>query len=212
MGTLAGSTRIARRALAPRRRGDARTNEERREALRAAFADECSVELRRRQTAAARADCGQSRARGAALSPRLCGKRRRGAGLEARFQAASRRVAAAAGKESIMAGSVNKVILIGNLGKDPQGAVGSIPARRSSTSRSRPRRPGATRPPASARRRPSGTTSWCSTRTSARSSSNIARRARRSTSRASCRPANGPTSRASRNTPPRSCCSAFAAN
>ena len=30
------------------------------------------------------------------------------------------RVAAAAGRESIMAGSVNKVILIGNLGKDPQ--------------------------------------------------------------------------------------------
>ena len=57
-----------------------------------------------------------------------------------------------------MAGSVNKVILIGNLGKDPEvrrlnsgDQVVSFP--------SPPPRPGATRPAASARSAPSGTTS-----------------------------------------------------
>ena len=55
-----------------------------------------------------------------------------------------------------MAGSVNKVILVGNLGKDPE-------IRRLGSGEpvvnlaSPPRRAGRTSPPASARRRPSGT-------------------------------------------------------
>ena len=62
------------------------------------------------------------------------------------------------GKENKMSGSVNKVILVGNLGRDPE-------VRRLNSGdqvvnfRSPPRRPGATRRPASARKRPNGITS-----------------------------------------------------
>ena len=81
-----------------------------------------------------------------------------------------------------MAGSVNKVILVGNLGKDPK-VASSIPATRSSVSPSPHPTPGRTRTLVSARRGRSGTTSWCSTKISARSSSNMERRARGYTSR-----------------------------
>ena len=57
-----------------------------------------------------------------------------------------------------MAGSVNKVILIGNLGSDPRSAS-SIPATGSSASPWPPPTPGGTRTPASARSAPSGTMS-----------------------------------------------------
>jgi single-stranded DNA-binding protein len=48
-----------------------------------------------------------------------------------------------------MAGSVNKVILIGNLGADPE-------IRTLNSGESPPRRPGETASPASARKRPNG--------------------------------------------------------
>ena len=58
-----------------------------------------------------------------------------------------------------MAGSVNKVILVGNLGADPQ--VEELPERRQGgqSAASPRRRAGRTATPASARKRPSGTAS-----------------------------------------------------
>ena len=96
-------------------------------------------------------------------------------------------------EESEMAG-VNKVILVGNLGADPE-ARSLTTAARSSTCESRRRRIGATKRPESARKRPSGIESRSSTRTSARSPRITSARAARSISKASCKPANGPTRR-----------------
>ena len=54
-----------------------------------------------------------------------------------------------------MAGSVNKVILVGNLGADPE--MNPAAGDRVANLRSPPRKPGATAPRASARKRPNGT-------------------------------------------------------
>ena len=55
-----------------------------------------------------------------------------------------------------MAGSVNKVILVGNLGKDPEIRRTNDGRPIANLSVATSRDPGATRPPASARKRPSG--------------------------------------------------------
>jgi hypothetical protein len=87
-----------------------------------------------------------------------------------------------------MAGSVNKVILVGNLGADPESrslpSGGEVVNLRVATSES-----------------------W----SDRQSASNICARARRSISKASCRPANGRITAARTAIRPRSCCNASAA-
>ena len=107
-----------------------------------------------------------------------------------------------------MAG-VNKVILVGNLGKDPEVALASTTAARSSTcsvatSENWKDRDGKRKEQ----------TEWHNVVDLQRkprrgSPSNICARARRSISKASSRPANGRTSRATTAIRPRSCCSSF---
>ena len=102
-----------------------------------------------------------------------------------------------------MAG-VNKVILVGNLGADPEARSfsngGEVVNLRIATSENWKDRDGKRKEK----------TEWhsvaSSTKTSAASPRAICARARRSTSKASCRPANGRTSRATTVTRPRSCC------
>ena len=94
-----------------------------------------------------------------------------------------------------MAGSLNKVCLLGNVGKDPElRSVGNGDKRRR-ISRSRPRKAGPKEPPAKSASEPSGTRSCAGTRGSVRSSSRYVAKGRRSLSRGSCETRKWQTSR-----------------
>ena len=110
-----------------------------------------------------------------------------------------------------MAGSVNKVILVGNLGRDPEvrrlGSGDPVVNLRIATSESWKDKQSGER---------KEKTEWHSVvifnENLARVAEQYLKRARRSTSRASSRPGNGRTSPARKNTPPRSFCSASGAS
>jgi single-strand DNA-binding protein len=88
-----------------------------------------------------------------------------------------------------MAGGVNKVILIGNLGKDPE--VRFTPqAQAVANFRHRDQRILDRQEPGRSRSAPSGTASWCG-ESSPSSAASTSRRVARPTSRAGCRPASG---------------------
>ena len=110
-----------------------------------------------------------------------------------------------------MAGSVNKVILVGNLGKDPEvrrlnsgDQVVSFSLATSETWRDK----------TSGERKER--TEWHNivifNENLGKVAEQYCKKGTRSTSKASCRPANGRTRAAPIATRPRSCCSAFAAN
>ena len=110
-----------------------------------------------------------------------------------------------------MAGSVNKVILVGNLGRDPevrhtQDGTKIVHLSVATSERWRDRSSGENRE----------RTEWHRVVIFNERLGEVAEkylpRAARCISRASCRHASGPTSRARSATPPRSCCSAFAAS
>ena len=105
-----------------------------------------------------------------------------------------------------MAGSVNKVILVGNLGADPEirrtqdgRPIVNLRVATTELLARQGRR-------ASARSAPSGTASSSSPRGSPRSPSSTSRRVRGFISKGSCRPANGRTRAGRTAIPPRSSC------
>ena len=108
-----------------------------------------------------------------------------------------------------MAGSVNKVILVGNLGADPEVAARSRTAARSSTCAIATSENWKDSRPASARSAPSGTPSRSSPKASAGSPRAICEGQQGLSRRPARRPASGRTSRATTATRPRSCCSKF---
>ena len=107
-----------------------------------------------------------------------------------------------------MAGSVNKVILVGNLGRDPevrstQDGAKIVNLSIATSERWKDRNTG----------EPREKTEWhrvvIFNENLGRVAEQYLRKGSMSMLRASCKPANGPTSRALRNTPPRSCCNAI---
>jgi single-strand DNA-binding protein len=110
-----------------------------------------------------------------------------------------------------MAGSVNKVILIGNLGRDPEirtlGSGDRVANLRIATSET-------WRDKSSGERKEK--TEWHQVvifnENIVKVAENYLRKGSTVSSRVRCRPASGPTRKAWRSTPPRSCCSVSAAN
>ena len=104
-----------------------------------------------------------------------------------------------------MAGSVNKVTLVGNLGRDPEVRStqdGSKIVNLSIATSERWK----DKTQVSNEKKPNGTALLSLTRILAVSPSNISAKDQHATSKASCRPANGPISKALKNTQPKWFC------
>ena len=104
-----------------------------------------------------------------------------------------------------MAGSVNKVILVGNLGRDPevrstQDGSKIVNLSIATSERWKDKNTG------DSAKRPNGIALSSLTTPLAGSPSNIFAKARHAISKASCRPANGPISRGLKNTQPKWFC------